>query len=161
LSDCNAAYKHLNFAGFSGSLFSKDSNAIPKLLDSAPRPSSPLFRAYSSPLAASYLVLGPHSKPSAWPQQTPSIILSNLPLTPIDPLVPVSQPRQALLQSPHQSPSQRFLQAPLPILLQPPLPAPSQPPFQVPFQLPVEEPFLDVLQLHDWHALKSALTLQT
>ncbi len=122
---------------------------MPKLLNSAPRPSNSLFRAYSSPLSASDLVLHPHCNSlatPAWPQQTP-----------IDPLVPVSQPWQALLQPPHQGPSQRFLQAPLRAPLQAPLPPPSQPPLQVPFQ----EPFLDVLQPHDWYALKSALTLQT
>jgi len=137
---------------------------MPKLLNSAPRPSSPLFRAYSSPLAASDLVLGPHSNSlatPAWPQQTPSSILPNLPVTPIDPLIPVSQPRQALLQPPHHGPSQQSLQGPLPAPLQAPLLAPSQPSFQVPLQLPFQEPFLDDLQLHDLHALKSALSLQT
>ena len=139
---------------------------MPKLLSSAPRPFSPLFRAYSSPLAASDLVLGPHSNSLAtlaWAQQTPSSILSNLPRTPIDPFIPVSQPRQALLQSPHHGPSQHFLQgplpAPLPAPLQAPLLAPSQPSFQVPFPLPFQEPFLDDLQQHDWHALQSALEL--
>ncbi|DBB13221.1 TPA: hypothetical protein ACH3X3_004967 [Trebouxia sp. C0006] len=136
---------------------------MPKLLNSAPRPSSPVFRAYSSPLAASDLVLGPHSNSlatPAWPQQTPCSILPNLPRTPIDPSMPVSQPRQALLD-----PSQHFLQGPLPAPLQThlqaPLLAPLQPSFQIPFQPAVQEPFLDDLQPHDWHALKSALSLQT
>ena len=172
LSDCKAAYKHLEFAGCSGDLFSKDSKAMPKLLHSAPRPSSPVFRAYSSPFAASDLVLGPHSNclaTPAWPQQTPYSILPNLPRTPIDRSIPVSQPRQALLQPPHHDPSQHFLQGPLPAPLLAPLPAPlnapllapSQPSFQVPFQPPFREPFLDDLQPHNWHALKSALSLQT
>ncbi|KAL0021650.1 hypothetical protein WJX77_005688 [Trebouxia sp. C0004] len=141
-----------SFVGCFGSLFSKDSNAMPKLLNSAPRPFSPSFRAYSSPLAASDVVLGPHFNSlatPAWRQKTPSIILSNL------------HRHQLTLWYPRHSPFQRFLQAPLPALLQAPLPAPSLPPFQVPVQLPCQEPFLDVLQLQDWHALESALSLQT
>lgn len=129
LSICNAGHKHLDFAGCSGALFSKDSKDMPKLLNSAPRPSSPVFRAYSFPLAASDLVLGPHSNSlatPAWPQQTPYSILPNLPRTPIDPSIPVSHPRQALLQPPHHDPSQHFLQGPLPAPLHAPFLAPSQ-----------------------------------
>ena len=164
LSDCNAAYQHLGSAGCSSSLFSKDSYALPKLLNSAPRPSSPWFRAHSSPVVASDLVLGPPCSSlatPAWPQQTPSSVMPNLPVTPTDPLIPMSQPQQALLQPMHHGPSQRVLQGPLPAPLQAPLLPPSQPSRQVPFQLPFQEPFLDDLQLHDWHALMSALRLQT
>ena len=75
--------------------------------------------------------------------------------------MPVSQPRQALLQPPHHDHSQHFLQCPLPAPLQAPLLAPLQPSFQIPFQPAVQEPFLDDLQPHDWDALASALSLQT
>ncbi|KAA6426861.1 MAG: hypothetical protein FRX49_03186 [Trebouxia sp. A1-2] len=153
-----------SFVGCSGSLFSNDSNGLPKLSTSAPRPSSPSLRAHSSSLAASDLVLSPRPNAlatPAWPQQTPSSVLPNLPVTTVDPLMPVPQPQQALLQPLHHGPSQPVLQGPLPVPFQAPLLAPSQPSFQFPFQFPFQEPFLDDLQLHDWHALQSALSLQT